>query len=161
MAVGPDIGIGLAAVGAGAAAVSASFSARAVALSHRPYVYGERAPLTMVVGQVRLHNDGPGTAVEVRFRVGAPGVEPTDWSEPVRAMQPGEVLPPEGGGVEFTMEIPAGVNGGHSDSWYVETEFNDIRGARWQLRNERGNANAAASLRRMRTGWLDLWRPRS
>ncbi len=84
MAVGTDIAIGLAAVSAVAAAVSASAAARGVALGHRPYVYGERFPVLMGTDAVRLHNDGPGTAVDVRFRLRAEGREPSEWSETIR-----------------------------------------------------------------------------
>lgn len=60
MAIGTNIGIGLAAIGAIAAAVFATASARGVALSRRPYVYGEQIPITFRGPSVQLHNDGPG-----------------------------------------------------------------------------------------------------
>jgi hypothetical protein len=92
-----DIGTGLAALGAIAAAISARASARGVALNHRPYVYGERGFSTVArEAVVRLHSNGPGVAAEVRFRLGAPGSAPSDWSPPVRAMVPGDIVPPKG-----------------------------------------------------------------
>jgi hypothetical protein len=148
-----DLGIGLAAVGAIAAAVSARASARGVALNHRPYVYGERAAVGVgETANVRLHNDGPGMAAEVRCRVGAPGVGPGEWTEPVRAMQPGESqTEPYQLAVPFRDDEPA-------RDWYIETEFGDIRGARWRLRNDRATPGATARLQRVRTGKLDFWR---
>jgi hypothetical protein len=158
MSVAGDVGIGLAAVAAVAAAASARTAARGVALGHRPYVYGERGSATAESGSVRLHNDGPGTAVEVRWRICAPGAEPTGWSDPIRAMQSGEIAPPEGQKPPPTT-LPLGIDG-HAFGWFVETEFGDIRGARWRLRNERGEPSAAAVLTRLRSGRFDLWRSR-
>jgi hypothetical protein len=128
-----NIGTGLAALGAIAAAVSARASARNVALSHRPYVYGEPGFSSGSRSHaVRLHNDGAGTAVEVCHRIGTSRGDYGDWSEPVRAMRPGEITPPPGAeGFEF--ETPRDANG-LALEWFVETEFSDIGGARWRLR---------------------------
>ena len=157
MTVATDIGVGLAAVGAIAAAVSARASARGVALSHRPYVYGERGfsdiERSLVV---RLHNDGPGTAVEVCVRLGAVGAEATEWLPSVRAMQAGEIVPPKGAD-GWPVEPPVGADGPVSD-WYIETEFSDIRGARWRLRNDRSSSESATP-RRVRTRAFQLWHP--
>jgi hypothetical protein len=151
-----DVGIGLAAVGALAAAFSAFSSARGIALSHRPYVYGERATASKgeQSANVRLHNDGPGMAAEARCRVGAQGVQPGEWTQPVRAMQPGEVQEqPQ------QLALPSR-DGKPARDWYIETEFSDIRGARWRLRNDRATPDATARLQRVRAGKLDprLWR---
>jgi hypothetical protein len=165
MAVLSDITVVVAAGGALAAAVSARSSARGVALSHRPYLYGEgsvsayeeRSGSSATVVSVRLHNDGPGTAVEVRWRVVAAGDRPPDWApDPIRAMQPGEVLPPEGR-APMSMRLPIGVDG-QASGWYIETEFSDIRDARWRLTNDRGTPAAPARPKRVKTGRLDVWR---
>jgi hypothetical protein len=157
VALGADIGTGLAAIGAIAAAVSARASARNVALSNRPYVYGEqgfssasRSPA------LRLHNDGSGAAVEVRYRTGAPRAGYSEWSEPVRAMRPGEITPPpEAEG--FLAETPRDSNG-TAIEWFIETEFSDISGARWRLRNDRRD-NSPATVQRLRTRPYQRWLP--
>jgi hypothetical protein len=156
MALGSDIGIGLAAISAVAAAISARSAARGVTLNHRPYVYGEPQSATSGIAGVRLHNDGPGIAVEVRWRLHAPGREPTEWSSPIRAMQPGEVLPPYDSDPMST-ELPEGIDG-HRFRWFIETEYGDVRGVRWRLQNDRASPSASAVLRRVRRGAPSLLR---
>jgi hypothetical protein len=155
-----DVGIGLAAVGALAAAWSARSSARGVELGHRPYVYGERENLNESTIGIRLRNDGPGMAAEVRYRLGAPGVPPTEWSSPVRALQPGEIHPPEGKDPSEAPQLPTRGDKPVRD-WYIETAFSDIAGTRWRLRNERAEPSAAARARRLRSHLIDVWRPRA
>jgi hypothetical protein len=152
-----DIGIGLAAVGAIAAAVSARASARNVALSNRPYVYGEPAFSSGSRSHaVRFHNDGAGTAVEVRYRVVTSRGDYSKWSEPVRAMRPGEITPPpEAEGFEF--ETPRD-DKGLALEWFIETEFSDIGGTRWRLRNDRRD-NSPATVQRLRTRPYQRWLP--
>jgi hypothetical protein len=154
---GVDIGVGLAAIGAIAAAVSARAAARGVALDHRPYVYGEPQSASREPDEprsaprriaVRLHNDGPGTAVEVRWRIVAAGCEPTEWTTPIRAMQPGETHPPDENSEPPSMQLPE-----RAVDWYVESEYGDIRGARWRLRNDRVNLSKPATSKR-------VWWPR-
>jgi len=157
--VGVDVGIGIAAVGSVAAAVSARASARGVSLASRPYVYGEPRSATGHLAMVRLHNSGPGTAVEVRFRIGSPDTESTEWSQVVRAMQPGEVLPPhDSEGISMSIPVVAAVQGQRLE-WWVEVEYGDIRGARWRLRNDRTDATRPAAAQRVRSGKFDRWRP--
>jgi hypothetical protein len=151
-----DIGTGLAAIGAIAAAVSARASARNVALSNRPYVYGERgfssgerSPI------VRLHNDGAGTAVEVRYRLGAAEADYTEWSEPVRAISPGDITPPPG--ADGFLGEPPRTSEGVATNWFIETEFSDMSGARWRLRNDRASSTPA-TVRRLRTRPYQFWR---
>lgn len=77
--------------------------------------------------------------------------------------QRSELVPPEGKeNAAFRMQWTdiSGEEGPGDAMWYVETEFSDIRGARWRLPNERAATSAAATLRRVRTGRFDLWRPR-
>jgi hypothetical protein len=162
VSVETDVGIGLAAVGTTIAAVSVVVSVRAVGLAHRPYVYGERSGTTTEQGErgaaaIRLRNEGPGAAVEVRFRLGAADAEPTDWTPRVRAMQPGEVHPPESrGGRVVALPI---VGDQPAREWYIETEFGDIRGAHWRLVNDR-NAPGGVTVKRLRRWKVGLWRLR-
>lgn len=154
MVIGTDLGIGLAAMGALAAAVSARAAARGVALSHRPYVYGEHAGGDANFAKITIRNDGPGTALDVCWRVWPPGRESIGWSTPIGAMQPGEELPPS------MTSFPVPVNAhGKVSGWYVETEFSDIGGARWRLLNEEGIPHSRRRLRRVRSGKIELWRP--
>jgi hypothetical protein len=154
MVVGSDVGIGLAALGAGAAAISARAAARGVAFSHRPYVYGEHTGGDANFAKITIRNDGPGTAVDVCWRVYPPGRESIGWSTPIGALQPGEVLPPD------ITSFPAPVGShGKVAGWYVETEFSDIRGVRWRLQNEDCQPRSRRRLRRVRSGKLDMWRP--
>jgi hypothetical protein len=156
MSVGSDVGVGLAAVVAIGAALSTRAVAARVALRNRPYVYAEATSIEDRVVGLTFHNDGPGPALEVRARTGAPGVDPTPWSDPIRAFTPDQRPLPA-----FTVGLPEGVMG-LTDPFYVETEYSDIRGARWLLRNERGGkATEAMKPIRVRRGWLDVWRPRS
>jgi hypothetical protein len=144
-----DVGIGVAAVAAIAAAVSAWWSARGVELSHRPYVYGERSSRDQGGVTVGLHNDGTGAAFEVRCRLGTAEGGPNGWAEPSRALQPGE-------GLSRTLALPMIAENPATD-FYIETEYRDIRGARWRLRNDR-SAAGGMSLTRLRRGWFDFWR---
>jgi hypothetical protein len=148
MTLAVDVGVGLAAVSAIAAAASARSAARGVALSHRPYVYGEPQSATTGLAGVRLHNDGPGTAVEIRWRLHARGATPTEWSPMIRALQPGEIWPPRAS-EPLTVELPVGVDG-HQFRWLAETEYSDLGGVRWRLRNDRSSPSAAAAPRRIR-----------
>jgi hypothetical protein len=88
-----DVSIAIAAGSAFASAVSAYQSARSVALDHRPIVVGDECreltelyldsdtPDVGAVG-VTLRNEGPGTALNVRYRVRSWTWEniDTDWS---------------------------------------------------------------------------------
>jgi hypothetical protein len=115
--------------------------------------------MTQQLVTVRLFNDGPGTAVEVQVRLGADGMEPSEWSPSVRAMQPGEVFPPREEGLDgISLELPK-AGDTYARSWYIETEFSDVRGARWRLRNDR--SQSVASAYRLRSSWIEIWRPRT
>ncbi len=104
---------------------------------------------------MRLHNTGPGVAADVRFRLGAPGAKFTVWSPSVRAMVPGEIHPPKGSD-GWVIGPPEGPDGPVSD-WFIETEFSDISGARWRLRNDRSRSDRA-TLQSLRTWPYQLWR---
>jgi hypothetical protein len=63
--------------------------------------------------------------------LGAADADPTDWTSPVQAMQPGQIHPPEkDAGV--SQPLPS-VGDELAAGWYSDTEFGDIRGAHWCL----------------------------
>lgn len=138
-----------AALGAMAAAASAFASYRAVALTHRPYIAavwevenaGDRFILT-----VSLTNEGPGTAVNVRCRVRSDVDPVSEWSDPVYALSPGR------------SDCRKFVQAGRLEEWFVETKFNDIRGATWIV-GRKSAKNRDRRSRRIRSGKLDFWRP--
>lgn len=98
-----DVSIAIAAGSAFASAVSAYQSARSVALDHRPIVVGDECreltelyldsdtPDVGAVG-VTLRNEGPGTALNVRYRVRSWTWEniDTDWSHSIGSLAPQE-----------------------------------------------------------------------
>jgi hypothetical protein len=160
MSAGVDVGIAVAAVGSIAAAVSAFFSARVVSLSHRPYVYGEHAGGTKLLVGVKLYNSGPGTATEIRCRI-VSDTGASAWGAPIRALGPGENLGPRTVFESLNIKVPCGIDGLAYSTYSIETEFGDIRGARWRLRNDRLNSASTARAVRIRSDRLvDRWRPR-
>jgi len=94
------------AAGAGAAWLAASASREAVSRTHRPFVWTNgttHTPRVVPQGRVRLHNDGPGVALDVRWSVRImhdPEELPADYderleerthaTEPMRGMRSGE-----------------------------------------------------------------------
>jgi hypothetical protein len=95
-----EVSIGIAAAAAVASAGSALVSARGVALSHHPIVVGRehrefteilRDQEVGVVG-VALRNEGPGVALNVRFRPRSWtwGDLGTSWSPPIGSLRSGE-----------------------------------------------------------------------
>jgi hypothetical protein len=125
------IGEGAVTVAAIAAAVSARASARSVQLNHRLYVYGEPVASGQGRWRVTLHNDGPGTATEVICSC-ALAATPSEWSQPIGALQPGEIHPPsDTSGVGFSFTQPQGP--GRRAAPTVEVQFGSITGARWRV----------------------------
>jgi hypothetical protein len=149
-----EISIGIAAVSAIAAAASAFASYRAVALSIRPLVTAEDwvPEPTDVEDQFRLkvplENRGPGTALNVRYRVRSNAAHMSDrWSDPVYALSPG--------GCYFHEQL---VETGRprDDNWFVETKFEDMRGAIWHVRRKSAT-NTDRRVRRMYFGHITGW----
>jgi len=161
-----------------ASAGSAYASARGVALSHRPIVVGREyrewteiladTPEVGVVG-VSLRNEGPGVALNVRYRPRSwSWTIDTSWSPPIGSLRTGE---------ERRDSIPFGVPPGvtkvelgkvdESDLaqepdyvlWYVETQFSDLRGVTWLVRPDRPFTSNERP-HRVRSRKLDLWRPK-
>jgi hypothetical protein len=61
----------------------------------------------------------------------------------------------------LNIEVPSGINGLAYSTYSIETEFGDIRGARWRLRNDRLSSASTARAIRIRSDRLvDRWRPR-
>lgn len=144
---GSDVAIGIAAASAAASAVSAYSSARSVALSHRPFVVGDENHRVTSVSReeeyaggvvgVVLRNEGPGLAMEVRFRVRDWEYEiDTGWSASVGSIRPGEQhwtsapfeLPGGVGERELGLSHDRSGEEPNSVLWYIETQFSDIRG---------------------------------
>jgi hypothetical protein len=173
-----EIGIGIAAASAVASAVSAYQSVRAVALSNRPFVVGhEYREWTQIIRQhdyelgvvgVSLRNEGPGLALDVRWRARSWSWDiDTGWQDPIGSIRSGD-----GHQASIPFDLPDGVTEvelGLRDAkpgagepnyllWYVETQFNDVRGATWLVRPE-GVFSFNYRSRRVRSHKLHFWRP--
>jgi hypothetical protein len=140
------VAAGAGGVSAVAGAVSARTNLSSVRRANLPFVYGEpafgRAPGAYKTREeadnaritgvfVVLHNDGPGTAVEVRLRLRSTS---GDWSseatDAVRAIRPGETV--ERFGFQPPWEVDPDVR-----SWGVATRFQDTAGREWETFNQR------------------------
>lgn len=167
------VAAGTGSISAIAGAVSARTNLSAVRRANLPLVYGEpafgrkfgpwrtqeeadNAPITGVF--VRLRNDGPGTAVEVRCCLRSTS---GDWMsqpiDPVRAMHPGEIVPIEsrpGFGFQVPWEVDPGVT-----SWGVATRFQDTSGREWETFNQRFPAGQMSG-RKLRSSAWQLTRAR-
>jgi hypothetical protein len=160
------------AAGAGAAWLAASASRTAVARTHRPFVWPDwDRDYNQDEGQyewrVRLHNDGPGVALDVRWSVwveqppeemgGPPNDDAEDQlrraaSEPIRGMRPGESFPRD---AWLTRTSDTG-----AIEWVV-VRFTDSAGVRWQYNDPWDVGTLADPLRRLRKvrGYRSLrWR---
>jgi len=164
------VGIGLAAVSAAVSAFSAYTSRQAVDRSHRPFVWpaisNSRDPDGQHVLRIRLHNDGSGTAYDVRWSVGSVTegrkgdivddvrLTSDNVSQVIRALRPGEVLPPaEAGWLEQAVALP------EDDVWWVLVRWTDPARVRWEL-SEQGPTLLRSEPRRLRTWQWQLWRPK-
>jgi hypothetical protein len=159
------VATGAGSVSAVASAVSARTNLWSVRRANLPLVYGEpsygrapgayhnqeeaaNAPVTGVF--VRLHNDGPGTATEVRccLRSGS-----GDWRsepvDPVRAMRPGEIVPVDSG---FEFQPPWALNP-DIKSWGVATRFQDTSGREWETFNQRYPAGRMSTRKLRSSAW--------
>lgn len=162
-----------AAVSAIAAAVAAWSSRASVERAHRPFVYGEPAIKSRptepdggggflssepshIAG--RVHNDGTGVALDVRFRHEA--VDGSWYGEPIppaRAMQPGEAIPPmDMNDARYELERPPDLG----RPFELVTRYTDAAGRDWETRNQRHPPGPLRGPTRLRRGRLDLWRPR-
>jgi hypothetical protein len=180
-----EVAAGASAAGAVAAWLAATTSREAVARSHRPFVWpewtvepAEESEEKRQAWLVRLHNDGPGVALDVRWSVEGAAQYPEQYettaadlaSEPIRGMRPGMSVPP--------IEDPPGhllarwrrVLPFVGDIEWVVVRFTDSAGVRWEYAEpwEPGTlADPARRLRRVRIyksrtwqWWLWRLRPR-
>jgi hypothetical protein len=158
------VGAGAGGISAIAAAVSARTNLTSVRRANLPFVYGEptygrapgvyktheeadNAPITGVF--VVLHNDGPGTGVEVRCRLrSTSGDWCSDVTDAVRAIRPGE-------SVERFGFHPPWVEDPNVQSWGVATRFHDTSGREWETFNQRYPAGPLGRrrLRRRKVDW--------
>lgn len=162
------VGITFAALSSGAAATSAYISRQAVDRAHRAFVWPTISFETDSAGRqvlrVQLHNDGPGTAYDVRWSVGTVtvteqgdaaadhGLTLASASPVVRALRPAEACPPHDWfRVAFTPPP--------DDVWSVLVRWTDAARVRWEV-VEQGPATMRAEPRRVRTWRWQAWRPR-
>jgi hypothetical protein len=120
----------LAVLGGAAATLSAGasiISARAASLGSRPWVTGDVVGAEGQDITVNLRNEGPGLAVDVRFRL--PSLYGGMWSDSLGSLAAGQLR------VEY-MPAPENFNRGIVRTLPIETEFADLRGARWRLGKE-------------------------
>ena len=163
------VALGLAAVSALSAASSAWFSRRAVERSHAPFVWPSIAIRSVgapgpehEIG-IRLYNDGPGTAFNVRFTVASErwlsAPEGLYVVPPIPAIKSGEVVPP---GAEYGVEIirdnefRVALDESLADDWYVVVRYGDGLGRRWELRAPKDPHDHIRRPSRLRRRW---WPP--
>jgi hypothetical protein len=166
------VAITVAAVSAIAASLAAWNAYRGIQLGQRAFVYGEPAiksePSEPDGGggflskreshvDVRLHNDGPGTALDVRVRLedGAGNPVGEAAAAPVRALRPEESLPRVEGNQGLLFRLPADL----MKPWAAVVRYREIGGAAWEVRNPRHPASQRLTQRRLRSGHWDRWRP--
>lgn len=157
------IAIAFASVSAVAAAVSAVATRQSVDRAHRPFVWpaishgtdGEARIL-----RVRLHNDGAGTAYEVRWSFGSlaetQGGEFVEAREEasmaIRAIRAGESVPPEDcGWLDKEVQLPP------DDIGWILVRWSDAGGLRWEV-SDQGPATSRGRPRRLRRRKWQLWR---
>lgn len=162
------IGIAIAAFSAAASAVSAYASRLAVDRANEAFVwatisYGSDGGQPLV--RVRLHNEGPGVARDVRWSATAlreirPGkwevdddLAATNKSSLIRAMQPGESVPPEEHGwLDLPWRRP------EDDVWWLVVRWSDAARVRWERSEE--PSEVRSHTRKLRTWGWHVWRPK-
>ena len=161
------IAIAIAAVSAVAAAISALATRQAVERAHRPFVWPAISHATdgdTRILRIRLHNDGAGTAYEVRWSFGTLiETQPGEFDEnreaaavqaslTIRAIRPGESVPPEGSGwLDQAITLPP------DDIGWILVRWTDAAGDRWEV-SDQGPAASRVRPRRLRRRWWQLWR---
>lgn len=162
------VAIAIAAASALAASVSARASRQAVTRANTPFVWPSISilPRSDSSGwslKVRLYNDGPAVAFDVRFSVhddtteGPVGRVVRYVTPPVPAMRSGEAVPPRGAEPEilddaaeaFVISGPREI----TEPWWVVVRYADALGREWEVRKS-GNAEARTGpARQLRTTW--------
>lgn len=163
------VGIGIAAISASVSAFSAYTSRQAVDRSHWPLVWPEIEHRDDEEGRhvllIRLHNDGSGTAYDVRWSVGSVTLNRRDKvvidaplttdnvSRVIRAIGASENRPAaDTDWLERRIPLP------DDDIWWVLVRWTDPARVRWEL-SERGPSSLRSEPRRVRTWRWQLWRP--
>jgi len=169
-----DVQVVAVVVAAISAIASAAFASRqSVDRAHRAFVWGEIEPHREATDplRVRLRNDGPGVAYDVRWSVGSIRPKPgTDWeddkyesddemarrhrSHVKRALRAGDTHPSADGWLERKGRLP------DDDIWWVLVRWTDTAGVRWEL-TEQGPSMQSFGARRLRTHWWQRWRDES
>jgi len=162
------IGIGIAALSAGASAVAAYTSRLAVDRANQAFVWATISHASdggQRLVRVRLHNEGPGVARDVRWSATTVSeVSPDKWdvddeinvrnkSPLIRAMQPGESVPPEEHGWLDLAWVPP-----EDDVWWLLVRWSDAARVRWERSEE--PAALRSRTRKLRTWGWQVWRPR-
>lgn len=159
--------IAFAAISAIAASLAAWNAYRGIQLGQRAFVYGEPAvksePSEPDGGggflskreshvEVRLHNDGPGTALDVRVRLEDGAGNPIgDGAASVRALRPEESLPPDEGQQGLVFPLPSDL----LKPWATVVRYREIGGAAWEVRNPRHPpASSSSSAGFNRAAWI-------
>lgn len=114
--------------------------------------------------RVRLHNDGAGTAYEVRWSFGSLAetqeggfVEDSKGaagqaSMAIRAIRAGESVPPEESGwLDKEVQLPP------DDIGWILVRWSDAAGVRWEV-SDQGPATSRGRPRRLRTWKWQFWR---
>jgi hypothetical protein len=161
------IGVAIAAIAAIASAVSASTSRLAVDRANQAFVWATISRASdggQSLVRVRLHNEGPGVARDVRWSATTlTEVSADEWdvddelilknkSPLIRAMQPGESLPPEESGwLNLAFSPP------EDDIWWVLVRWSDAARVRWERTEEPSELRSRT--RKLRTWFWQFWRP--
>ena len=129
-------------------AAASHVSARTAGLSTQPWVVGVVTSVSSSQTTVTVSNAGPGLALDVRVRIRGGAFGTGHWTSQLEAMPPGK-------------KVPQGFSPPHdkaaTDEVLVETDYSDLRGARWRITNSDG----VRVRRRLRTQKFDVWRARS
>jgi hypothetical protein len=160
------IGVAIAAVSATASAASAYASRQSVDRAHRAFVWPAIAHELDAAGHhilsVTLHNDGAGSAYDVRWAVGSvtanekgkiiddESLTADTISVVTRALRPGETLP----ALKQAIALP------EDDIWWVLVRWTDASRVRWQVGEQVPSRFLRADPRRLRTWRWQAWRPK-
>jgi hypothetical protein len=164
------VAVAIAAISAIASAISAYTNRQSVDRAHRPFVWPAIShkgdPDGSHVLLVRLHNDGAGTAYDVRWSIATLMLDQNDnavedrlfedehVSQVIRAVRAGEILPPQDQGwLEKAVALPP------DDVWWLLVRWTDAAGVRWEI-SEQGPSLLRAEPRRLRTWPWQVWRPK-
>jgi hypothetical protein len=163
------VGVAIAAAAATASWISAYISRQSVDRANRAFVWPAISHRLDNDGRhlllVRFQNDGAGTAYNVRWSVGTVmdnrrGKTVNDhlWTAEhvslvVRAVRPGEAVPPEPDWLEHAITLPP------DDVWWLLVRWSDSAQVSWE-RADQGPGLLESEPRRLRTWFWQIWRPK-